>query len=173
VGTQLSTNDGSAAVAPDGDRRREFEDFLYAEADLLDGWQIEEWLRLFTDDCSYWIPSNSDEMDPRSETALVYDDHNALEDRVLRLLMPSAHSQWPRSRVRRIIGNVRVLGDHGESVKVSSNFIVQEIRVGRQRTYAGRYEHVLRREGVTWRIKEKRVFLLANDEHLNNLTFIL
>ena len=30
--------------------RAEIEDFLFAEADLLDEWRLPEWLELFTED---------------------------------------------------------------------------------------------------------------------------
>jgi len=169
----LRTADPSRDRPAPEEVRRAVADLLFSEADLLDDWRIEDWLRLFTDDCRYWVPSNDDDLDPRSETALIYDDHDGLEDRVLRLLMPSAHSQWPRSKVRRVIGNLRVAAVGDNEVRANSNFIVQEIRVGRERVYAGRYVHVLRSEGESWRIRLKKVCLAANDQPLHNLTFLL
>ena len=41
-----------------GDRRQQVEDFLYAEAALLDGWQLDDWLRLFDEDAKYEVPCN-------------------------------------------------------------------------------------------------------------------
>ena len=32
------------------------EQFLYHEARLLDEQRLEEWLELFTDDATYWVP---------------------------------------------------------------------------------------------------------------------
>jgi p-cumate 2,3-dioxygenase beta subunit len=37
--------------------RSEIEDFLYREASLLDGWQLDEWLGLFAPDTFYGVPS--------------------------------------------------------------------------------------------------------------------
>ena len=36
--------------------RSDIEDFLFAEADLLDQWRLPEWLTLFTDDAKYEVP---------------------------------------------------------------------------------------------------------------------
>src|SRR5258708_5857759 len=36
--------------------RGEVEDLLYREAALLDGWQLEDWLELLTDDAIYQVP---------------------------------------------------------------------------------------------------------------------
>ena len=38
------------------DLMREIEDLLYTEADLLDERRYDEWLELFTDDVTYWMP---------------------------------------------------------------------------------------------------------------------
>ena len=37
--------------------RTEVEDFLFAEAELLDEWRLPEWLELFTDDAIYYVPA--------------------------------------------------------------------------------------------------------------------
>src|SRR5437773_11779300 len=87
--------------------RRQVAQFLYREADLLDNWQLEEWLQLFTDDCRYWVPGISDDYDPDADASIIYDNRTALEDRAMRVLNPAVHCQSPRSRLRRVIGNIR------------------------------------------------------------------
>ena len=37
--------------------RADVEDFLFAEAELLDEWRLPEWLELFTEDAIYYVPS--------------------------------------------------------------------------------------------------------------------
>ena len=37
--------------------RTDIEDFLFAEAELLDEWRLPEWLELFTDDAIYYVPA--------------------------------------------------------------------------------------------------------------------
>ena len=81
--------------------RREVEDFLYHEADLLDSWQLAEWLALFTDACRYWAPCTVDGDLVTPPSMLIDDTRLTLEDRVMRLLHPTVHSQTHRSRTRR------------------------------------------------------------------------
>ncbi|MEY2926490.1 MAG: hypothetical protein RL367_967, partial [Pseudomonadota bacterium] len=89
------------------------EDFLYAEANLLDEWRLDEWFALFTDDARYEIPTAgmADSADAAVSLFYVADDHTRLRERVVRLKDPDAHSEQPRSLVRRIYGNVRIEQD--------------------------------------------------------------
>jgi benzoate/toluate 1,2-dioxygenase beta subunit len=152
---------------------RDVERFLIHEAELLDTWRIEEWLHLFTDDCRYWVPTTEDDYDPELDISLIYDDYPALEDRVLRLLNPAAYTQNPRSRTRRLVGNVRIDRRGERELRVVSNFIVFEARLDREHVVGGEYEHVLRRGDGSWRIAWKKVTLVSNNVPLDNLTFLL
>ena len=40
--------------------RSEVEDLLYREAELLDDWELDAWLDLYTQDARYVIPCNDD-----------------------------------------------------------------------------------------------------------------
>ncbi|MGH6994730.1 MAG: aromatic-ring-hydroxylating dioxygenase subunit beta, partial [Stellaceae bacterium] len=89
--------------------REEVEEFLYREAALLDAWQLDDWLALTTADCGYYVPPNDKPgADHRSTLFTVADDHARLIERVKRLKDPSAHAEYPPSRTRRLISNVRV-----------------------------------------------------------------
>ncbi len=46
------------------------EDFLYAEARLIDEDLLEQWLQLFTADGIYWLPSD-ESTDPEYETSII------------------------------------------------------------------------------------------------------
>ncbi len=163
---------GGAQGTPEA-LRREIEQFLYTEAELLDTWQLEEWLALFTDDCTYWVPTNTEGDDPANELSLIYDDHSMLEDRALRLLSPVVHSQVPRTRTRRLIGNIRIEMLDGDELHVSSYFTLHAARLDREQVLGGGYEHLLRRADGRWRIRQKKVVLVNNDAQLTNVTFIL
>src|SRR5262249_36636516 len=67
--------------------RGEAEDLLYEEAALLDRWQLEQWLALFTDDAAYLVPSTDLAPGTSPDNALFYiaDDHTRLKERVVRL----------------------------------------------------------------------------------------
>ncbi len=155
------------------DVRRQAKEFLYTEADLLDDWQLHDWLKLFTDDCRYWVPSNTDDYDPESQASLIYMDRIRLEDLVIRLLNSATHCQVPRSRTRRIIGNIRVQSKDEEELHVSSNFIICEVRLNRDRLLGGRCDHFLRIENGHWSIRMKKVTLVDNNVPLTNLSILL
>ena len=134
------------------------EDFLYREAALLDEWRLLEWLELFTPDCLYEIPSLDNPSEDGGRTfSIVHDNRTLLEQRVLRLMKPTAHAEFPHSRTRRIIGNVRILGTHdsdaGSEVMVAANFAVHRVDLYAHVEFVGRYEHVLvaGRDGLRFR----------------------
>src|SRR5277367_5776883 len=122
-----------AAMAVD---RMEVEQFLYYEAQLMDEHRLDEWLALWTESALYWVPSNRDDIDPKREVSLIYDDWVRLQLRVSRLKSGFAHAQEPRSRMRRVVSNIVVEeADDGEIV-ASSNFLLAELRRGKQDLFA-------------------------------------
>lgn len=136
--------------------------FLFDEAALLDAWRLDEWLTLFHPDAVYLIPTPEDlGDDPATTLHLVHDDMNTLAGRVDRLKSKHAHAESPRSRTRRLIGNVRVWRRPG-GMEVRSVFQVTRVRSGVVDRYAGVYEHSLVTAGVPdplWLIMRRRVLL--------------
>ena len=153
--------------------RHEAEDILYREARLLNERRYWEWLELFGADARYWIPCNGEGKDPEREITLVYDDLHRLRDSVERLASGMAHAQTPPSRTKRLISNVEIDSSTEDAATVSSGFILYELRRSRERVFAGRYEHSLRRVEGSWKIATKKVVLINNDEVIDNLTFIV
>jgi p-cumate 2,3-dioxygenase subunit beta len=140
--------------------RQEVEDLLYREAALLDEWKLEEWLELLTDDAIYEVPStDAPEGDSRNTLYIIADDATRIRSRVKQLLGKSAWAENPHSRTRRMIGNVRVPGTEGDSVLVSTNFIVYRMRYETVDTYVGRYDYKLARFGTQLKIRERRAIL--------------
>lgn len=155
--------------------RQEVENYLYKEARLLDEGRLQEWLALFTAEARYWIPCNRDDIDPMREVSIIFDDRQRMEERVWRVESGLAYAQEPRSRIRHLITNVEVLpGETEDSAATSSNFVVYELRRGKQLAYVGRCEHHLQKdEEGDWKIAYKKVELLNNNEPIDNLTFIV
>ena len=89
--------------------RAEVEDLFYLEADLLDSWRLDDWMQLLTDDATYYVPPNDKpDADARYALFTIADDIVRLRERVIRLKDPNCHAEYPLSRTRRMIGNVRI-----------------------------------------------------------------
>jgi p-cumate 2,3-dioxygenase beta subunit len=156
--------------------RENVEDFLFLEAELLDQWRLHDWLALLTEDAAYYIPPNDKpDADHRSTLFTIADDATRLRERVLRIMDPNCHAEWPRSRTRRLIANVRIAGRDGDLVTVNSNFVCYRFRrEERIREYVGAYRHILRCQDGSFRIKERRVILDAHElGSLGSVSFIL
>ena len=55
---------------------------LHLETEFLDQTRYEEWLGLFTDDCSYWVPARKGQTDPVNDISLFYEDRDLMEMRI-------------------------------------------------------------------------------------------
>jgi p-cumate 2,3-dioxygenase beta subunit len=163
-------------AAKDFVTRAEVEDFLYHEAALLDEWRLEEWQALLTDDACYYVPSNDHpESDHRRALFLIADDRERIRQRIIRVQDPNCHAEYPKSRTRRMIGNVRILEVEGDLIGVAANFVCYRFRrYERIREYVGSYRYLLRRHGDSFRIKERRVLIDAHElGTLGSVSFIL
>ena len=155
--------------------RSEVEDFLYHEAELLDAWKLDAWLALLTEDVRYLVPSNdAPGGDPAATLYLIADDAARVKGRVARLKDPMAHVEFPHSRTRRMITNVRAR-EEGDEIDVEANFTVHRFRRGGQVTqFVGRYRYRLRREATALRIARREAILDAEElGSLGAVSFIL
>src|SRR5260370_12564840 len=145
--------------------RAEVEDFLYHEAALLDDWKLNQWQALLTDDACYYVPPNDQlDSDHRSTLFLVADDRERIHQRIIRINDPNCHAEYPRSRTRRMISNVRILAVEGDLVTVAANFVCYCFRRYETiREYVGSYRYILKRAGDSFRIKERRVLFDAHE----------
>ena len=71
--------------------RARFEAFLIHEAMLLDARRFRDWMGLFTEDGTYWVPAVPDQPNPFDQASLFYDDRDLLKTRVERLEHPRIH----------------------------------------------------------------------------------
>jgi p-cumate 2,3-dioxygenase beta subunit len=145
--------------------RSQVEDFLYHEAALLDAWQLQEWLALCEQDVTYRVPAAESRGDgPHEALFLIADDAARLRGRVARLLDPHAHAEFPHSRTRRLITNVRIVGRDGDVLDVEANFAVHRFRRGDDvRTYVGGYRYRLRATPEGLRIAAREAVLDAEE----------
>jgi p-cumate 2,3-dioxygenase beta subunit len=156
--------------------RTEVEDFLFHEAALLDEWRLDEWQTLLTDDAHYLIPPNDDlDGDYRSSLFIIADDRERIRQRIIRVLDPNCHAEYPKSRTQRIVGNVRILSQDGDMVEVAANYICYRYRrYERIGQYVGNYCYKLVRKGESFLIKEKKIVIQANElGQLGSVSIIL
>jgi len=153
--------------------RQQVERFLYDEAQLMDEYRYDEWLALWTDDALYWVPTGRDDIDPQREISLIYDDRVRLQTRISRLKSGFAHAQEPKSRMRRVVSNIVIEEAENGEIITSSNFMLAELRRGKQDIFAGRTIHRLRPYNGSFQLVSKKVLLVNNDEPIDNLTFLI
>jgi p-cumate 2,3-dioxygenase subunit beta len=154
--------------------RSQVEEFLYHEAALLDAGRLDEWLALLTEDAVYRVPSNDQpESDPKRALFTIADDIRRIRARVVRLKDPHAHAEFPPSRTRRFISNVRIV--ETKPLRVEANFIVHRFRRNESvRQYVGHYRYTLRGENGGFRIASREAILDAMElASLGSVSFIL
>jgi p-cumate 2,3-dioxygenase subunit beta len=140
--------------------RSEVEDFLYLEAELLDAWELDDWLGLYTADARYVVPCTNDPAgDPSRDLVLIDDNRLRMQARVERLNSRKAHREYPHSNTRHLVTNVRLRPVEGGELPVRASFTVWRFRGGRETSYVGGYEYRLILDGEALKIRSKRVVL--------------
>ncbi|WP_329140209.1 aromatic-ring-hydroxylating dioxygenase subunit beta [Streptomyces sp. NBC_01476] len=151
------------------------EQFLYAEAELLDDWQWRTWQQLFAEDAHYRMPirrnrlrrqRKTDEAEDSGglEVAHFDDDVNSLDLRVQQLESGMHWAEDPPSRSRHLVTNVRVqpAGTDGE-FHVRSSFLVYRNRLEAEvDLWAGERRDVLRTHGESFLIADRIILLDQN-----------
>lgn len=139
------------------------ERFLYEEAELIDRWKLTEWEALFTSDAEYLIPPigmpDAENASHESALFIIADDREALAARVERLSGKSAFAESPRSNLRHLVSNVRILAEEGDELSVAANFCVYRIRRADITTYIGQFRYRLLRSGGSFKIRRKTVLM--------------
>ena len=159
---------------------REIEEFLYAEAELLDERHYQEWLDLFTDDARYYMPmrrnvkhGEGERENTREQLEMSWFDEGkeTLSQRVRQLLTGIHWAEEPLSRVCHIVSNVQILSQDGPELTVKSRFVVYRNRVETETDFfVGKREDVLRKVDGKWKIARRTVILDQNVLLAKNLT---
>ena len=172
-----------AAVKPE--LQHEIEQFLYAEAELLDERRFEEWIELVADDVHYFMPARDNrlprdthlEVRPPSAGGHFDDDKQSLSMRVRKLGMEQSWSEYPASRTRHLITNVRVRPSAAPGeYEVRSSFHFYRSRHERQVEHlVGGREDLLRRVegGYGFQIARRTIYLDQSLVHTAGITTFL
>jgi p-cumate 2,3-dioxygenase beta subunit len=160
-----------------GDRlllRLQVEEFLIEEAWLLDNWKLDEWVGLFTEDAKSYIPALDEPSGLPSDTVfLISDDLSKIRSRADQLLGRMAWAESPRSRVRRLIGNVRIAESDAESVVATANFVVTRSRRDHIDTWMGHTRYRLMRSEDNFKISERTVYVNQDSMRPQNMISII
>lgn len=167
------------AVVADNQLRFEIVDFLYKEAELLDGWQLRDWLDLLTDDIEYRMPVRSSRVQRGrdfSDRAYHYDETKAsLDSRVRRFETEYAWAEHPPSRTKRYVTNIRRQGLEGDEHTVKSNILCVHMQgdTPDHTILVGEREDRLRRTSEGLKLSKRDIFLHHTILDINYITFFL
>src|SRR5262249_57831079 len=88
--------------------------------------------------------------------AIINDDMARLRGRVERLKSRHAHREFPWSRTRRFVTNVRIKDINGEEIHANASFIVYRIRSGHVDPLIGSYVYQLTRVAGLLKIADRK-----------------
>ena len=138
-----------AGLTTAGDVQREVEQFLYRQAELLDGKHWQAWIDLFDAQGVYWMPVTPEQTDWEGSPSIFAEDKLMMEIRKGRVSHPNAWSQAPMWETNHLVSHVALesvsqIADESE-IKVRSRFHMMELRRDNVRHFGGRYHHTLAR----------------------------
>lgn len=190
VATLESLPDAQEARLPRTDAyyrlRSDIEDFLYAEADLLDERRYREWLDLLAEDLIYFMPmrrnvkfgQHAERENTRQGSGISWFDEDkwTLSKRVDQILTGVHYAEEPLSRVTHMVSNVRIKAVRGsledpQEIDVGSRFLVYQNRVEYEtHTFVGRRNDTLRKTAEGWKIARREILLEQSILLSKNLT---
>ena len=92
------------------------------------------------------------------DLVFIDDDMVRLRARVERLKSRHGHREYPSSRTRRFISNLRIKVED-DSIVATSSFLVYRFRMGESSPYVGCYEHKLKRVNGELKIRHRKAVL--------------
>jgi 3-phenylpropionate/cinnamic acid dioxygenase small subunit len=141
------------------------------EALHVDQGDGDQWLALYTEDCTFWVPSWRDERtlieDPQAEISFLFaDSRRLLEERVRRITSGKSITTVPMPRTVHVVSNpVELPASAPERIRIATAWTnhLYDPRTNQQKQLFGRYEHELVQPAAgDVRIVAKKV-ILASD----------
>lgn len=146
----------------------EIEQFLYAEAAMIDAREYRAWLDLWTEDCSYWMPIRRTvtladidrEFTSRGAMSFFDETKRTLAMRVAKMESGSSWSEDPPSRTRHFVSNVRIVAVAGHEYTVELAFQLYRSRLDTEESHwIGRRVDRLRRVGGVLKLCGREIYL--------------
>jgi benzoate/toluate 1,2-dioxygenase subunit beta len=143
----------------------EAERLVAREGWLLDCKNWDEWLSLYTEDATYWLPCFKDESnltkDPERELSLIYYSGRAgLEDRVYRIRTGQSLASTPLPRTCHMVTIAECVAESDGGVRVESNWVTYSYKLEKAVSLFGTQTHRLRKEKGGLRIAWREIILM-------------
>jgi 3-phenylpropionate/cinnamic acid dioxygenase small subunit len=153
------------AAANGADTLRAVEQFLYRQAEILDGKRWSEFIDLFDNNGVYWMPASPEQTTGEGVPSIFHEDRNLMTVRMKRVTHPHAWSQAPAWGTSHLVSNVAIEKEDPRTgeVVVRSRFHMMEFRRDESRHFAGSYLHHLKRTRDGYRIKLQRVDMVNGE----------
>ncbi len=187
--SDTATKSGLPRTLPYYQLKEEVEEFLYAEADLLDQRKFREWLDLLAEDIVYSMPlrrnvrfgEHAAHENTRAGRDICWFDEDkwTLSKRVEQLMTGIHWAEEPLSRTTRLVSNVQLLEvqpsvDAPAEVRVRSRFLIERHRVDYDaELFVGVRTDLLRKAGDTWQIARREILMNQTVFLAKNLTIFL
>jgi 3-phenylpropionate/cinnamic acid dioxygenase small subunit len=166
--------------------KADMEDFLYAEADLLDERRFRDWLDLLDEDIIYFMPirrnvkfgqhAQRENTVQGSGISWFDEDKWTLTKRVDQILTGVHYAEEPLSRVCHMVSNVQIRRvtpslDDPREVEVRCRFLVYQNRIEYETyTFVGKRTDLLRKTQDGWKIARREILLEQNVLQAKNLS---
>ena len=151
---------GTMTTAHTPSLRELVEDFLYKRGGTPRRLAARRLGRVVYRRCRYVVPTTDlPEGDPKRDLVFIDDDITRLRARAARLNSRHAHREYPWSRTRRFVTNVRVAETEDGELSVTANVLVYRFRSGEGAPYVGSVHYILRRDNGELRIAYRRAVL--------------
>lgn len=148
--------------------------FIWAEADMLDHAEYDEWLNLWLESGKYIIPIDPSLTDYENHLNYAYDDHHMRKLRVERLINGEAISTSPKANTVRSISRVRVIEQSDERVVLRAAQNLREFRKENLRHYTADVTYHLQRQATgDFKIERKIINLINSTDTLAGISYIL
>jgi len=168
--------------------KQEVEDFLYAEAELLDQRQFTEWLDLLDNDLVYFMPMrrnvkfghHAEEENTRFGRDISWFDEDkwTLSKRIEQIMTGVHWAEEPLSRVCHAVSNIQILDARPslqapKEVAVRSRFFVYQNRLEDETNFfVGKRNDLLRNTEGGWKLAKREIILDQSVLLSKNLTVL-
>lgn len=148
--------------------------FIWAEADMLDHSEYQEWLNLWSEQGKYIIPIDPTLTDYENNLNYAYDDHHMRKLRVQRLENGEAISTAPKANTVRSVSRVRVIQDQDNEIVLRCAQNLREFRKENLKHYTADVTyHLVRQTEGGLKISRKVINLVNSTDTLAGISYIL